>query len=292
MRRLVSRMPCGRYRLMNYLADRCSTRTFRSHFMVSKKKMYFDCDLNDSIRREVCFTGLYEPLETSLVKQILGPGKTFVDVGANWGYFTLIASVLVGEQGSVIALEPEPGLFSALDVNVRHNELKNVTVLKVAASNTKGEASFTGSNPKSGNSGLNRLVANSERSEGVVAETDRLDDLLNARGVTEVSLMKMDIEGAEGLAMEGSSELLESHRIKVLLLELHPGLLKTHGHSAQSVVDRLIASGYRGYRIPHDQSSLRSTYYSRVELNVEALQPIHHFDDQDLWPHYLFRVDP
>ena len=260
--------------------------------MVGTREVHFDCDLDDSIRREVCFTGCYEPLETSLLKQLLGPGKTFVDVGANWGYYTLISAVLVGKQGRVVSLEPEPDLFRALDTNVRNNKLQNVEPLRVAAYNTKGRAFFTGSDARSGNSGLNRLVTSFKESEKIVAETERLDDLLDARGVTEVSLMKMDIEGSEGLAIEGASRFIESHRIKALLLELHPDLLKTHGHSARGIVDGLISQGYQGYRIPHDQSTLRSAYYSKDKLNVEGLQAIQEFEDQDLWPHYLFRSHP
>ena len=71
----------------------------------------FECDLRDAISREVCFTGRYEPLETLLVQSTLRPGMTFVDVGANWGYFTLVASHLVGSSGLVVSLEPDPRLF-------------------------------------------------------------------------------------------------------------------------------------------------------------------------------------
>ena len=55
---------------------------------------WFECDPRDAIAREVCFTGRYEPQETALVRTILRPGMSFVDVGANWGYFTLLAAWL------------------------------------------------------------------------------------------------------------------------------------------------------------------------------------------------------
>ncbi len=281
-------MPRGRYRLMNYLAARSAARKFQSPFKIDGRTILFHCDLDDSIRREVCFTGCYEPLETSLVRQLLKPGALFVDVGANWGYFSLIGSVLVGGSGRVVALEPDPSLFEELELNVRVNEFNNVTPLAVAASDQNGQAILTGSKAKAGNSGLSRLIGSAELAQGIQARTCRLDALLDASGVTDVSLMKMDIEGAEGLAVEGAAKLFESRRVKSLLLELHPALLKAHGHSADEMVNRLLAWGYAGFRIPHDPSTLRSTYYSKATLRVQGLQRVYGFDQRDAWPHYLF----
>ena len=78
----------------------------------------FICDVRDSLMREVCFTGMYEPQETLLAQQLLRRGMTVVDVGANWGYFTLLAAHLVGNRGRVLSLEPDPRMFRLLQQNV------------------------------------------------------------------------------------------------------------------------------------------------------------------------------
>src|SRR5262245_56723365 len=111
--RVIRRLPAGRYRAMNQI-HRLSQSAF---WMRSPKRLggwSFQCDLRDSIAREVCFTGRYEPQETALVQAILKPGMSFVDVGANWGYFTLLAAHKVGVKGRVVSLEPDPRLFPVL----------------------------------------------------------------------------------------------------------------------------------------------------------------------------------
>src|SRR5437867_7825119 len=118
----------------------------------------FRCDLRDSIAREVCFTGRYEPQETALVRAILRPGMTFLDVGANWGYFTLAAAHLVGETGRVVSLEPDPRLFAVLRANLADNRLGHVVALPVAAAEQPGWLTLAGYDEEDGNFGLSRLV--------------------------------------------------------------------------------------------------------------------------------------
>src|SRR5438309_11327765 len=81
---LLRRLPAGRYRIMEWL---CRNRpaVFLARMPSAAGQFSFRCDLGDLIAREVCFTGCYEPQETTLVQTILRPGMTFVDVGANWG---------------------------------------------------------------------------------------------------------------------------------------------------------------------------------------------------------------
>jgi tRNA G37 N-methylase Trm5 len=119
---------------------------------------FFRCDLRDSIAREVCFTGRYEPQETALVRALLGPGMSFVDVGANWGYFTLLAAHQVGRSGRVISLEPDPRLFPVLADNIAVNHLSQVTALQVAAGSESGSLTLAGFDEAGDNFGLSRVV--------------------------------------------------------------------------------------------------------------------------------------
>jgi hypothetical protein len=81
---LIRALPAGRYRAMNLVARR-RTGAFWGRMPADAGGLLFRCDLRDLMMREVCFTGRYEPQETALLKALLGPGLTFVDVGANWG---------------------------------------------------------------------------------------------------------------------------------------------------------------------------------------------------------------
>ena len=138
---VIRHLPVGRYRAMHMLPRPNSAFLMRMPDDVGGYP--FRCDLRDIISREVCFTGTYEPQETTLVRAILRPGMTFVDVGANWGYFTLLAASLVGTTGRVLSLEPDPRLFSILQENVGRSGLDHVTPLQLAAAHQAGILSLS-----------------------------------------------------------------------------------------------------------------------------------------------------
>ena len=94
-----------------------------------------DCD-------ELPFTNSYEKEQTILFRKLVDEGMNVVDIGANIGYYTLLAAELVGEKGKVFAFEPEPSNYDLLLRNVEINGYKNVTVVRKAVSNETGESSL------------------------------------------------------------------------------------------------------------------------------------------------------
>lgn len=128
----IRRLPFGRYWLLHRLR-RFVRRSFVARLAPDLGRFQFHCDLRDSVAAEACFTGWYEPQETRVCAHVLRPGSVFVDVGANWGYFSLVAAGLVGAAGRVVALEPEPRLFERLSSNVAMNGLRIVRPLQLAA---------------------------------------------------------------------------------------------------------------------------------------------------------------
>lgn len=134
---VIRHLPAARYRIMHRLC-RQPPPSFLMSMPEDAGGYSFYCDLRDTISREVCFAGQYEPQETALVRSILRPGMSFVDIGANWGYFTLLAASLVGPDGIVLSLEPDPRLFPILQENLKRNHLDQVTALQVAAARDSG----------------------------------------------------------------------------------------------------------------------------------------------------------
>ena len=130
---IVRRLPAGRYRVMNRWCRR-PPGPFLGTLGDEVGGAKFNCDLRDSTAREACFTGKYEPQETAIVLGVLRPGDTFVDVGANWGYFTLVAAARVGNTGRVVSVEPDPRLFEMLEGNVTANTFTQVRTVRAAAS--------------------------------------------------------------------------------------------------------------------------------------------------------------
>jgi FkbM family methyltransferase len=284
---LIRRMPVGRYRFMNAL-PRPAAPFVAS--LASVRGMRFTCHLGDGIAREACYTGQYEPGETLLLQRLLAPGATFIDVGANWGYFTLVAAGLVGPTGRVASWEPDPRMFALLDGNVRLNGLANVTALQAAASDAEGTLGLVGFDAAQGNWGVSRLAGggDAKAAETFQVRTRPIDVVLDELGVGAVDLLKMDIEGAEAAALRGMAAGIAARRYKAILLELHPTILARDGVSATAAIAPLVAAGYRARRIDHSAAGIRRAAYGRLGSVEDILSPIEDFSTLDEWPHILW----
>jgi len=236
----------------------------------------FDCSLRDLIARDVFFAGCFAAQEIAFVRAVLGPGMTFVDVGANWGLFTLVAAHLVGETGRIVALEPDPRILPKLKSNVERNHLRQVQVMEVAAADRDSALALAGHDHEGGNWGVSRLVE-----PGLVPQTTftvqarRLDSLLDEAHVEVVDLLKIDVEGAEDRVLSGMEAGLRRRRYRCILLELHPQQLAERGRTAQGVADALLALGYNGRALDYSPAGVRRAYYhpwSRVSQFIRPLE--------------------
>ncbi|HKR00434.1 MAG TPA: FkbM family methyltransferase [Pyrinomonadaceae bacterium] len=285
---LIRHLPAGRYRIINRIC-RQPPRIFLTNLPRESGGYSFQCDLRDAIAREVCFTGRYEPQETALIRAILRPGMSFVDVGANWGYFTLVAAHLVGREGRVISFEPDPRLFPILQENIDDNELDQVTALQIAVADQTGTLTLAGYDEATGNFGLSRLVSsNTVTSNMFCVATRPLDSVLEELNLEFIDLLKMDIEGAEGLALNGLERALSNLRIGRLLLELHPSQLAEHGQSVEEVISHLQDHGYQAWAVDHSHAATRLAAYSK---QIEARTLLRAFNvrrDLKEWPHLLW----
>ncbi|MEA2236568.1 MAG: hypothetical protein QOC81_1292 [Thermoanaerobaculia bacterium] len=161
--------------------------------------------------------GTYERQVQQLFCERIRQGDVVFDIGANVGFFTLLASKLAGPSGHVYAFEPFPRNLSYIEKHLRLNDVTNVTVQPIAIASTSGSARFgDGENDSQG-----RL---SEKGE-VVVRTASLDDLMAEGSVRIPAFIKMDIEGAESEALRGASTLLASTGLTLVL--------STHGHVQQ-----------------------------------------------------------
>jgi len=190
--------------------------------------------------------GAYEPEVVRTLNTILREGDVFVDLGANEGFFSMIAARIVGPKGRVFAIEPQVRLWPVIIQNIVLNDATNVTLVPFAVSDSPGEAEIVVT-PAS-NSGAASLVANSSmlsrfRPRQKVAIRS-LDELSRSYGFERVSLMKVDIEGFELNALRSAESLLKSRRIRNIILEIHPAHLAALGQSPEDVVRLLEQHGY------------------------------------------------
>lgn len=169
-------------------------------------------------------TGDAEPEVQEALAALIEPGQTVYDVGANIGFFTMLLSRLVGPQGRVYAFEPIPENLATLRHNVVLNGLSNVTIVEQALSSSTGTAEMFVS-PWSAFHSLNVEGASKQSNHGpeagqIVVQTVTLDEFVKGEGVRAPDLLKVDVEGAELIVLEGARETLRARR-PLLLCELH-----------------------------------------------------------------------
>jgi FkbM family methyltransferase len=282
----IRALPFGRYQAANALA-RFAGSPFLAQLPPDLGRSRFVCDLRDTIAREVCFTGRYEPQETQLAVRLLGYGMTVVDVGANWGYFTLICAHRVGSVGRVVALEPHPRLVSMLRENLTVNQLSHVDVIQAAAGAKAGTVAFVGFDERDGNSGISRAAQPADRVD-FLSPVVAVDALLDSRGLERVDLLKLDVEGGELAALDGMSEGLTRARYRFVLLECHPHELRRGGKSVEDCLSPFVRAGYRGWRIDHSPAMHRRAAALQVPSS-ELLTPLDRSGSTiDVWPHFLW----
>jgi FkbM family methyltransferase len=288
---VVRRLPRAKYRLMNWLCRR-RRPTFVAALPGSKMGLRFEFNLHHDLAREVYFTGRYDAQEWALIRHFLGPGETFIDVGANIGYFSLLAADQVGVSGRIVAIEADPRIFATLSRIKALNPSAPITLKHVAIGAEDGTLRLAGFDDTQDNWGISRVVAaNAPEAAGTFEVAARpLDSLLDELRIGTVDLLKMDIEGAELFALQGMRHGLSSGRYRRILLELHPPQLHEHGSNPIEVTRLLLAAGYRAQVVDHSVQTLRRAAYAGDVQAADVLRP---FDPQagfDAWPHLLLEA--
>jgi FkbM family methyltransferase len=169
----------------------------------------------------------YEPKTTDYLRRYVRPGCVFADVGANHGYFTILAAGLVGESGLVLAFEPNPPVYERLDAHVRLNGFDHrVVLVRQALWDMNGEETFFVSQ-RPENNGISTLTPGaSNLADGglspertIRVRTQTFDSWLANNGIERVDVVKIDAEGAEAHVVRGMSCALRAGRIDTVVCE-------------------------------------------------------------------------
>jgi len=202
---------------------------------------------DDAIGGVLRRTGSYEPHVSAVLNDYLFEGATMIDGGANIGILSLQAAALVGPQGRVVAVEALGSNAGVINISAALNAFEHVEVMHAALGAGRGAVVV---NAASGSNGIvagpvSELLRSSEPSllaASDIASVVRLDDIAARLG--GVDLVKLDVEGAEGLALDGGRDLMATLR-PVVVMEYSPGLLQqVSGVSGQSLVASLVDMDY------------------------------------------------
>jgi FkbM family methyltransferase len=223
--------------------------------------------------------GAYEPAETAVFRSLLRPGETFIDVGANIGWYTVLASRIVGPKGRVIAFEPAPGSFDLLRRNAELNGCRNVILEPKALSKEPGTLRLHLDDVNRGHHSILKLP---ELKRTIEVPAVRLDDYLKDDDHA-ISLIKIDTEGAEGFVLAGMAETLRRHPRMAIILEFFPRLLRLSGYEPEAFLRQFVELGYEIEVIEASSGKLVPIHSARIESVTDLL------DERDEYVNLLIK---
>jgi FkbM family methyltransferase len=186
------------------------------------------------------YCGLYDYDDMHFLLRFLRAEDSFLDIGANVGIYTLLAASKVS-RGSIHSFEALPQNYQRLQENLKLNGFEQVQTYQIAISDRPGQAQL---NLAEGDS--KPFIGHETRENQITVPTDTLDHLLASKVDHNLTLGKIDIEGAELLAFKGATELLQQQLPKVWILEITDGV-RHFGYGKEELVDFLAGFGYGLY---------------------------------------------
>lgn len=206
-----------------------------------------------------CWLGTYEYEKQHLFADTIESGSVVYDIGANVGFYTLLASILVGPQGHVVSFEPAPRNLRWLKRHLRLNRIKNVTLVEAAVSDCSGETFF-----EQETTGFMGHLSTTGGKNAVRVATISLDELLEQDRIPVPHYLKIDVEGAEVILLRGAKKLLAAHKPTIFLA--------THGKQVhRECCDLLISAGYELKSVndqsPFETDEIIATFSSSKETD-------------------------
>lgn len=169
--------------------------------------------------------GTYEPHVVAAIRDHVTPGMVAYDLGANAGYVTLLLAATVGDEGRVVAFEPDERSIEALEANIELNDLRRVTLVRKAVSDRTGTTTFASYEY----SLVGHIIRPNTADDAHLQEvpTVSLDDFVFRQGHPPPDFLKIDVEGSEELVLKGAERVLDEIR-PALILETRGGWMWQH----------------------------------------------------------------
>lgn len=249
-------------------------RGFKSpSFRWAKDRYGFEFSLSPHLflDRIILCAGTYDRPLHHAMERFLRPGMTCFDVGANIGSVTMHMAGLVGPDGQVFAFEPVSLLFDRLATHIQRNGLGTViSAHKLALADRDGKATIAHADPMTENQGMGSLVDQDNSVVSLTEEVDvsTLDSFVSEHGIESVDFIKVDIQGAEPLFIEGAIETLNRFH-PLIFMEVSEGQLKCLRGSPIDIMRKMEALSYRAYEI-NANNKLRRLQHETVDATWQS----------------------
>jgi len=208
--------------------------SFLMNFLPIKRKVTMkfhnvECYLNLANRTQFGFLlNLPEQAESQAIAKMLSEGDIFVDIGANWGYYSILAGAIVGEEGLVVSLEANPKTFSHLVDTIKDSGLNNVLAFNYAVSDKEGDKVVLNL-PWYRNDTAGFIIKIKPFGRNYV-RTKKIDTLWRQIGKPQVKGVKIDVEGAEALVILGGEKFFHKGVTDFVMVEISSWSKKRYGY--------------------------------------------------------------
>lgn len=246
-------------------------------------KFYMQLNPTEHIQQQLFWYGNYEKELGDLISRVLKPGDLFLDIGANIGYFSLLASAKE-PLCKIIAFEPAPNIYKKLEENISLNNFKNIRIVNAAAGEVSGENDLFISGPD--NLGMSSFKQ-PENFSGEIekVKTVSIDDWVRVSGLHKLDLVKIDIEGSELSALKGMKTVLANFK-PLLLIEINPETLAMFSLKATDIFYYLNQFNFSAYEISEGSKLIKREHVELAETkNFLFIHP----DKKELYSELLAR---
>ena len=203
--------------------------------------------------------GPNEELVGQVLKEEVKPGMTVIDLGAHFGYYTLLMARLVGDTGKVFAFEPDPNNYALLTKNITINDYKNIVPIQKAVSNKTGQVKLFLTDTSFGH----HLSTSNEEGRFVIVDAITLDEFFEYEDLP-IDFIKMNIEGAETAALQGMANLIKKNKSLKIITEFAPSFLRRAGSSPEEFLNKLVGYGFGLYHMSEERKSVEPSDVSSL----------------------------
>ena len=226
----------------------------------------------DSILSKYIYDG-FETTETDYVSSVLKKGDIFLDIGANIGLFSLLASKIVGDEGAVICFEPSPSTFTRLAENVQLNNFKNIDLRNIGLSDKCAELKFYVSD--NGYDAWNSFAPSQDNKleKSIQVPVSTLDIELKDVDKSRIKVVKIDVEGWEKFVLKGGADFFVNHN-PIVLVEFTEENTFNAGYSVHELYDIMEDFGYVWHTIENGKLIVETKKLHYPYNNLIAIKNI------------------
>jgi FkbM family methyltransferase len=213
---------------------------------------------------QVYYQGFSSPAVAAILRDVLRPGESFIDVGAHVGEYSLLAASLVGPQGVVLAVEPQADLVDTIDANARRNGMTSLRTQRLALND--GSNRTLTMDPRTGGAWLTEAAP----SDAADVRCRTFDQLLVDQGMHTLALAKIDAGGSETLVFAGAHATLTAERLPRMIYKLyHPTVVAARSGDETDVIAQITRWGYRQWLYDGGWRQVRDRQQALAHLGDE-----------------------